>query len=301
MAQESAFSNAVVTGAAGFTGAVLTEQLLNEGKSVYAIVRPDSKHNDRMCKKNPKLHVIECWPNDYATLQERIHDKVDVFFHLMWSGEKETIGQMNNVHYTIGAVEAAKQLGCRRFIGTGSQAEYGIVPMNEMATEERATAPFTAYGAAKVAACHLSKIRSWEMGMEWIWGRVFSLIGKYEPNGRMLPDLYQSLRQGRSMHLSSCRQNWDYLDVYDAADALIALAKYGRNGEIYNIANGQFQPLKEYTEELRRLVDPDGRIAYGDDPNPFVSLQPSVEKIMADTGWRPIKTFGDSIRAYAEN
>ena len=43
----------------------------------------------------------------------------------------------------------------------------------------------------------------------------------------MLPDLYKTLREGREMHLSACRQNWDYLDVYDAADAIMAIGEKG--------------------------------------------------------------------------
>ena len=120
----------------------------------------------------------------------------------------------------------------------------------------------------------------------------------YEPSGRMLPDLYHALREGKKFHISSCRQNWDYLDVYDAAEAIIALAIRGRAGEIYNIANGDYRPLKEYTEELKRIVGGTGVIAYGDDPTPFVSLQPSVEKIRRDTGWKARRSFSDSIEDY---
>lgn len=39
---------AVVTGAAGFTGAVLVERLRERGIEVYALVRPGSPHNDRL-------------------------------------------------------------------------------------------------------------------------------------------------------------------------------------------------------------------------------------------------------------
>ena len=136
--------------------------------------------------------------------------------------------------------------------------------------------------------------------MEWVWGRIFSLIGKYEPKGRMLPDLFHALKAGKSMRLSSCRQNWDYLDVRDGADALIALAENGKNGETYTIAHGAYRPLWEFTERLKAMISPDTQIEYGEDPNPFVSLQPTVEKLKRDTGWSPRRSFEDSIRDYED-
>ena len=134
--------------------------------------------------------------------------------------------------------------------------------------------------------------------MDWIWARLFSVIGKYEPRGRMLPDLYDSLKQKKGMRLSSSRQNWDFLDVRDAAEALVALAQFGRSGEIYNVANGKYCPLIEYTERLRRMINQSVRIEYGDDPSPYISLQPSVRKIHQDTGWVAKRSFEDSIRSY---
>ena len=116
----------------------------------------------------------------------------------------------------------------------------------------------------------------------------------------MFPDLYFSLKEGQPVSLSSCRQNWDYLDVYDVADAIIAIGERGVTGEIYNLAGGAYRPLREYTEELRRLVNSAAEIHYGSDPEPFVSLQPSVEKLKRDTGWRPKRSIEDSVRGYEE-
>ena len=236
----------------------------------------------------------------------------------MWGGERNDESQYKNVDYTLSALNAAAKLGCDSFICTGSQAEYGAVPYDEVIFEDRACNPFSAYGKAKVKACERSRELADKLGIKWIWGRIFSLIGKYEPSGRMLPDLYHTLKAGKDMHLSSCRQNWDYLDVHDAADAIIALMEKGHGGEIYNIANGDYKPLKEFTDELRDILvkmpceiskNNDGKIAglidghvgniiYGEDPDPFVSLQPSVEKLKRDTGFTPRHDFSFSIRSY---
>ena len=310
----------IVTGAAGFFGAVLVERLVKAGYFVYAVVRPGSKHNKRISTEKLShginvygsnaskldgggIYLIEAELTSLSSVFDKVSNygapegMIDAFFHLAWIGDKGNEDQYQNVAYTLDALRVAHRLGCRRFIATGSQAEYGVVPSTDVEYESRRPEPVTAYGAAKVATSYLSKQFASEIGIEWIWSRIFSLIGRYEPDGRMLPDLYQALKRGEIFSLSSCAQNWDYLDVYDAADALIALSERGVPGEIYNIASGEYRPLREYTEELRAIVG-SGNIIYGDDPQPFISLQPSVEKLKRDTGWSPTRVFEDSIRDY---
>ncbi len=291
---------AIVSGAAGFTGAVLCEVLRNNGIEVYALVRAGSDHNRRLDGSDAGMHMIETSLGQLLDAVESIDASCDCFFHLAWNGGS-CDDEEKDVVYAIDALRAAAKTGCKRFIATGSQAEYGAVSPDTVQTEDIMTDPFSAYGKAKVKACDVSRQLADELGIEWIWGRIFSLIGRYEPTTRMLPALYHAMKEDREFRLSSCRQNWDYLDVYDAAEALLALAYKGRAGEIYNIANGAYRPLKEYTEELRRLINPAGKIIYGDDPDPFVSLQPSVDKIKADTGWSPKRKFAESIIDYVND
>ncbi|MCR4908597.1 MAG: NAD(P)-dependent oxidoreductase [Lachnospiraceae bacterium] len=291
---------AVLTGAAGFSGAVLTETLVKEGYRVYALVRPGGAHNERLRSLPEESCILtECGLDEYASLPELLPELPGAFFfHLALKGGQTPEEQEKNVLYAEAALRAAHALGCSRFIAAGSQAEYGVVDTDVIETEELPPWPVTAYGKAKVEACNRTKALAGELGIDWVWGRIFSLIGKYEPSGRMLPDLYHSLKRGEDFHLSSCAQNWDYLDVCDAARAFVALAERGKDGEIYNIANGDFRPLREYTEMVREALSSGARIIYGDDPDPFISLQPSVKKIKKHTGWVPERSFYDSLRDY---
>ena len=137
----------------------------------------------------------------------------------------------------------------------------------------------------------LTKRRAEQCGIDWIWGRIFSLYGLYEPHGRMLPDLINKLRNGEQIKLSDCSQNWDYLDAGDAAEALLSIAEKGRRGEIYNIANGKYAPLRDFVKSIASKYGNEKQIVFGDKANPFISLSPSVEKIFCDTGWKPIIGF----------
>lgn len=288
--------NYIVTGAAGFLGCNLVERLMQEDDvHIYAVVRPDSPHNVRFISPK-RLTIVPADLSEYARLDEMIDEACDVFFHLAWQGGRyDFAAQYGNIADTLAALGAAVRLGCRRFIATGSQAEYGW--QTALITEETCPHPADAYGAAKLAACALSRQRAADLGVAWIWGRVFSLYGKYEQEGRMLPALVKSLRSEQPFALSSsAAQNWDYLYAADAADALLALAERGRAGEIYNIAHGGYSPLRDYIEEARAVIAPQCDVTYGTADADVFSLQPSVEKIRRDTGWRPMTDFVDGLR-----
>jgi nucleoside-diphosphate-sugar epimerase len=245
---------------------------------------------------------------DYDKLPELVGiGDVDFFFHLAWNGDRENAEvQKKNVLGALKAMDAASRINPGiRFIATGSQAEYGEVPYDTVIKEDRESSPITVYGKAKVKAYQLLKKRASELGISFIWTRLFSLIGEYEPAGRMFPTLVHGLIEGRHIELSSCTQYWDYLDAKDAARALIAVAERGRNGEIYNIASLSPKPLRDYVEEIASIIDSrtgaaksSELISYGKMPVPFITLRPSVDKLTADTGWKSTITLTQTINQY---
>ncbi len=288
---------AVVTGAAGFAGYSLVDALLKKNNEVYAILRPGSEHNKRFKPDTAGLHLIELDCADFDKIADFVQTDCEVFYHLAWFGGRDDFEvQKKNIDYCLMALESAGKLNCKRFVGIGSQAEYGVT--QGIQSESLMPNPVNSYGSAKTAAMYLSKRRAGQLDIEWIWGRIFSLYGDFEPSGRMLPDLMRGLKNNEDFCLSSCRQNWDYLHVKDAAEAIIAIGTHGLSGEIYNIANGDYRPLKEFVEEVKLISDSDSTISYGRDPEPFIALQPDVSKIKRDTGWAPIIDFSTGVKDF---
>ena len=287
----------IVTGAAGFTGYSLVEKLIDHGYFVYAVVRPQSEHNVRLAGMS-NMQMVYADMSEYGQLNEKIKDTCDAFFHLAWQGGRyDFVSQYQNIEYTLGALEAAARLGCKRFICTGSQAEYGL--QKGLIAEETCPHPADAYGVAKLAACLLTRQRAADLDMDWIWGRIFSLYGKYEAETRMLPALVKSLRENKDFQMATDgRQNWDYLYVSDGAEALIALLEKGKTGEIYNIAHGNYRTMREFVEITKGRVGSKARVAYDEMSASLYSLQPSVEKVKRDTGWLPQVEFCAGIRRY---
>lgn len=74
--------------------------------------------------------MVETDLSEISRLSQLINDKYDVFYHLAWAGttgkaRNDMYLQNENIKFTLDAVELASKLGCKVFIGAGSQAEYG--------------------------------------------------------------------------------------------------------------------------------------------------------------------------------
>ena len=233
---------AIVTGAFGFAGANLTEHLLDYGYKVYAIGRKGSAHNERF-EESESLRKVLIDMEDYDKICGYI-DEDDIrsaeaiaLFHLSWGGQRDDFDtQRRNIDGSLRLLDSAHDIKEKclksknmdvsiRAVGIGSQAEYGV--KSGLITEDLSLEPFSAYGSCKAAAYYLMESKARILGIDFIWGRIFSLIGKYEPEGRMLPDVVRKLAAGEKVSLSSCEQFWDYLDAGDAADAIIALFEKG--------------------------------------------------------------------------
>lgn len=288
----------IVTGAAGFTGCNLVERLLAAGYFVYCVVRENSAHNKRL-ENLANVQLVYADLAEYKNLHQQIQEPCEMFFHLAWQGGSryDFAAQYQNVEDTLGVLEAAKKIGCKRFVCTGSQAEYGS--QKGLITEETCPQPIDAYGSAKLAACILTRQRAMDLGIEWIWGRIFSLYGKYEAETRMLPALVKSLRENKDFQMATDgRQNWDYLYVSDGAEALIALLEKGKTGEIYNIAHGNYRMMREFVGLVEKFVGNTACVVYDETNISLYSLQPSSEKLKRDTGWLPQVEFCSGLEFY---
>ena len=72
---------AIVTGANGFIGSHLVDELLSHDIEVIAVVR-NEKSNIQSLPENKKLKIIYCELKEIENLTEKISDKdIDIFYH----------------------------------------------------------------------------------------------------------------------------------------------------------------------------------------------------------------------------
>lgn len=290
---------AVVNGPLGTIGLALTDRLLARGVRVYAVFRPDSPRRGRL---PGGVDAVECDMKDIGKLPERIGVPVDAFFHLAWAG---TIGpgrddmllQTENIRCAIEAAQAAKQLGCKVFVGVGSQAEHG--PLEGKVTASTPCAPTTGYGMAKLCAGQMTRAVCHRLGIRHVWARVLSVYGVNDGPLSVISILLDKLFKGEKPALTAGEQLWDYIYAEDAGEALCRMAESGRDGAIYPVGCGKARPLREYFEMLRDAVDPALPLGLGEipyPPNQVMHLEADISGLRRDTGFVPATPFEAGIR-----
>lgn len=301
---------AVITGPTGSIGVALAECLASNGIEVIAVVRPGSKRSDRI-KESKLIKKVECGLYNLSQLSELIPQGADIFYHLGWDGtfgnsRDNMYGQNMNVKHSLDAVGAAADLGCKVFIGAGSQAEYGRY--EGKLNSSVPTFPENGYGIAKLSAGYMTRILCEQIGITHIWTRILSVYGPYDGDNTMVMSTIYKLLAGEAPACTKGEQLWDYIYSKDAAYAMYllgqnALQNENMNGRTYCIGGGSVRPLKDYIEIIKNTTAPDIEVGYGKVPyndKQVMYLCADIKELQDDTGFVPRYSFEEGIKETVE-
>lgn len=294
-----------VTGATGMIGASMIEQMVNDGVKVTAIVRPNSKKIGNLIK-DENVEVIECDIDNLLSLKEMMDKEYDTFYHFAWNGtygdsRDDALLQEKNVRNTLEAVELAHAIGCKVFVGAGSQAEFGFVE-GEL-SDNIPKNPVTGYGIAKYTAGRLSAVMCKRLGMRQSWGRIVSTYGPRDNSYTMVMSSVINMLEGKRMSFTKGDQVWDYVYGGDCSRAFYLIGKYGKHGKAYTIGSGKSRLLREYITAIRDVVNPELEIGLGERdyyPNQVMKLTADISELTEDTGFVPEVEFEEGIRRTME-
>jgi nucleoside-diphosphate-sugar epimerase len=294
-----------LTGATSMLGVALIKECIQNGFRVIAFVRPNSEHIKRLPKSDLIIHV-PCDIGDMRSLPVN-NLSADIFYHIAWSftdrvGRNSPEKQSLNIKYTLDAVDLSMRLGCSRFIGTGSQAEYGRV--SEVISSQTPVNPENSYGIAKYAAGKLSKLACKKLGIEHIWVRVFSVYGVNDNEATLIGSFIDKCKSNIPMQLTLCTQIWDYLYETDAGHALFLLGEKGVSHKVYCLGSGKGKPLRWYLEKICEIVNPEYQLNFGGIPfndEQIMYLCSDIEDLKHDTGWSPEVEFVEGVKKMAES
>lgn len=284
-------------------GVALIEQCIKRGISVLAIVRKNAARIDRL----PKSDLVELYECELHELNELNSQgkQYDVFYHLAWAftakaQRDDPVMQEKNIQYTLEAVEAAKRLGCKKFVGAGSQAEYG--PTDGIIGPQTRVAPQVSYGAAKFAAGELSRKLCAKYGMFHVWARIFSVYGKHDNEGTMLNYAIDQFIKGERAQFSAATQMWDYLHSSDAGEYFYRIGEMVEENRIFCLASGAYRPLREFISELACVYGEDVQLSFASEDlaNKPYGIQADTTSLVDVTGYRPQVSFREGIREVIE-
>ncbi len=298
---------AVVTGATSMIGIATIEACLKNGIKIYAVVHPGSPRISRLPEEQ-NLSVVECALEHYAALPMKIPEKCDVFYHFAWDGtgfrrNDDLDQQVKNIQYTLAAVRAAGKLGCKKFIGAGSQAEYGLLDIDKIGPSSP-TNPIQPYGIAKYAAGKMAMEEAVREDIACVWVRIFSVYGKFDQPETMIRSAMASMKEGKRFLFTEGWQRWDYLYSRDAGEAFYRIGKYDTGeAKIYCLGSGKARPLREYIMKMREVINPKAPIGFGEIPyrkDAVMNLCADISTLQNDTGWKPSVAFEKGIAEILE-
>ena len=285
-------------------GSAIARSALEQGIDVLCIVRKDSNRLNNI-PKSDHLKIIYSNISEYINLD--IQENYDVFFNIAWektsgNARDDLNTQVENIHYTLDAVHLSKRLGCKKFIGAGSQAEYGIA--TEPLKSDTPVNPQSGYGIMKYTAGKLSRLLCTQLGLQFNWVRIISVYDSHDGVNTLIMYTINELKAGHSPEFTKCEQIWDYLYCDDAAKAFIAIGKNGIDGKTYPLGSGNKKKLSEYIEIMKNIIAPNTTLQFGKKeyyPHQPMYLCADISELTNDTGWKPEVSFEEGVKRIIQN
>ena len=251
----------VVTGAAGFIGSTLVDQLLAAGRVVHGIdafipwYSPARKRDNlRQALRSPLFSLEE---SDLATAPlDTAMAEADTVFHLAgqpgvqssWA-EGFAAHCQQNVLATQRVLEAGLRAGVRRVVLASSSSVYGDCPTPS--AERDLLAPVSPYAVSKVAAENLASVYS-VRGLEVVVLRYFTVYGPRQRPDMAIYKMIEAVEHGRPFPVyGTGQQRRSFTFVDDVVEATVRAATADLDGHAVLNVGGNYP---------ERLVDVAGAV-----------------------------------------
>jgi len=266
--------NVLVTGAAGYVGSIVTEELIKQGSSVVALDNLQQGHREAVA---PEATFVQANVGDLCQLDEvfRRH-RIQVVMHL---AAESAVGYSmtdparyfkSNVVYGMDLLNVMVKHGVQMLVFSSTAAVYGE-PAQLPIKESSAVNPLNAYGESKLV---FEKILLWygkAYGLRFISLRYFNAAGATErfgedhrPETHLIPNVLKvALGQAERVPIfggdyptkdGTCVR--DYIHVADIAKAhVLALRNLqeGKCNKVYNLGNNRGYSVMEVCRQLEKL------------------------------------------------
>ncbi|HPE95033.1 MAG TPA: NAD-dependent 4,6-dehydratase LegB [Bacillota bacterium] len=306
----------LVTGADGFIGSHLTEELVNQGYNVKAFVLYNSFNTWGWLDTLPKsiMNNVEVFAGDVRDpngVREAMKG-CDAIFHLAaliaipYSYHSPDAYVDTNIKGTLNVLQAAKMLDTKRILITSTSEVYGTakyVPIDEIHPYQGQSP----YSATKIGADRLAEsfYRSFNLPVTIV--RPFNTYGPRQSARAVIPTIITQLLAGnKELKLGSLTPTRDFNYVKDTANGFIEIFKSDKTiGEEINIATQQEISIGQLADELIRQINPEAKIVCDEERlrpcNSEVNrLLGCNKKIMELTKWKPQYTFEQGIAETVE-
>lgn len=256
----------LVTGADGFIGSHLVEQLVAQGANVKALSYYNSFNywgwlEDVNCRD--KIEVVTGDIRD-PHFCHHIVKGMEVVFHLgaliaiPYSYVAPDSYIDTNIKGTLNICQAALQAGCERVLHTSTSEVYGTaqyVPIDE----KHPLQPQSPYSASKIGAdaIAMSFYNSFNLPLTIV--RPFNTYGPRQSNRAVIPTIISQIAKGmKEIKVGDLRPTRDFNYVHDTCRGFIALAQCDQAlGKTVNIGSNYEISIRETFELIKKIMKSD--------------------------------------------
>ncbi len=264
----------LVTGAAGFIGSHVVEQLLSLGQTVRAMDNFFSgfSHNLEAVRgiAAGDAHRLEFLEGDVRSINacRDAVEGMDQVIHLAAMGsvpmsmDRPLDCNEINVTGALNMMQAAREVGIQRFVYASSSAVYGddTLPTKR---EDSTGMPLSPYAASKSINEVYARTFGAAFGMETVGLRFFNVFGpRQDPKGAyaaVIPCWISQMLNGEPVYINGDGENTrDFCFVRDVVQALIlasTTAEEAAFGQAFNVGLGKATNLNQLFETIRNLVE----------------------------------------------
>ncbi|WP_300612513.1 GDP-mannose 4,6-dehydratase [Trebonia sp.] len=303
-----------VTGAEGFIGSHLTEELVRRGFRVKAMalynmwssagwletLAPDVRES---------VEVVFGDVRDPASARELV-DGAEVVYHLAAIGSvpysyraPRTFVDNNSIG-TLHVLEAVRACRTPRLVHTSTSETYGTartVPISE----EHPLQAQSPYAASKIAADKLVESYYLSFGLPAVTLRPFNTFGPRQSTRAVIPQIITQLAaRPAQIKLGALAPTRDFSYVTDTAAAFVSVGTAPASavlGEVFNCGPGEDVSIGDLAAEIAALMDVQADIVEDAQrmrpkESEVMRLVCDAAKLSARTGWKPQVSREEGLR-----
>lgn len=292
----------LVTGAGGFIGSHLVEELVDQGARVRAFVRYNSRNDIGLLEflpsvKREKVEIVAGDLRDFHAVKQATED-VSYVFHLgaliaipySYRHPREVIE--TNVMGTLNVLMAAQECQVDRLIHTSTSEVYGTA-LALPVKEDHPLQGQSPYSASKIGADKIVESFYCVHELPLATIRPFNTYGPRQPARAVIPTIISQALTGDCILLGDTTPSRDFTYVGDTVHAFLRVAESEQAvGEVINIGSNEEISIADLARKIIALVGRDVPVVT--DKQRIRPPRSEVKRLQADytkakrlLGWSP--------------